>query len=288
MVKANVDRIVEYLRQKKSVSLGDLSKALSLPKEDIQKSAEYMEDDGIVKIDYKLTTPYITLVKDPEAKTETPSLSQEAKKPDIMQPGNKPNLQSIPVPQIKTDALASQQKKQSSQDEKFPFLLNEPLEKKEPSLFIPKPDENLSASLAVMQQPPEEVNLPKVEVPDINPLEDRPTFDLNPPSPDEKEEKPDKEYKPSLAYSEDFSEQKKVSYPEYTETALDKIDFLLDQLNDKVTNHDYKDLNVFYRKIYNMYREADDLSPNERYLIGEKINSVFQRVKRTYLIEEAV
>jgi hypothetical protein len=187
-------------------------------------------------------------------------------------------------PPLQTSYIDFNQKKEES-----PFLLNNRQE--DHTLFTPDPNKNLNATLTFMQQP-DNVEPLKEEKFDLSPLEpEKPKFDLNPPSPlsarDTKEEKP--YIKSALAYGDEYKEDKETTiFPSYIETTIEKIDFMVDFVNKKIVNHEYKDLNVIYRKIYNLLKEGEDLSPNERYLAGEKMNELFQRIRRIYLIEGVV
>ena len=59
----------------------------------------------------------------------------------------------------------------------------------------------------------------------------------------------------------------------------------MEQTHDKLTNKDFQDINILYRAIYDKFTKSQDLSPNERHLLSEKIQDLFQRIKRLYLIE---
>ena len=65
MVQANVDRILEVLRQKNTATVSELSRKLGLKSEDIEKSAEYLEEDGVIKLEHKFPSTYLHLVNDP-------------------------------------------------------------------------------------------------------------------------------------------------------------------------------------------------------------------------------
>jgi hypothetical protein len=269
MVQANVDKIIDFLKTKKTVSLPEMSKALGIPKEDIQKSVEYLEEDGVLKMDYKFTTPYITFLKDPFFKGDIPAMKLE-------EPKEKPKApENIPV-----------QKPEQN------FFLNEPANYQKITPLAPPPEKNLSASMTFMQMPSDEANNEikeqKAPVPDINPFDVKPSFDLNAPMPEgERLEQTKPAFKPVLGYTEDYSEEKETRFPEYVSSDLDKLDFEIDEANKKISNYQYKGMNVTYRRIFNLYRDAN-LSPNEKYLMGSKVNELFQRIKRIYLIEKTV
>ncbi|MEM2131522.1 MAG: hypothetical protein QXR96_03290, partial [Candidatus Woesearchaeota archaeon] len=82
-----------------------------------------------------------------------------------------------------------------------------------------------------------------------------------------------------------YENENDISIPEYIEKDIEKIDFLIDFCNKKIDNYDYKDLNVFYRKAYKLFNESE-LSPNEKFLVKERLNELFNKIKRIYMIEE--
>ena len=58
MLKTNVDEILELLRQNPSMSVQEIAEKLGMTPEIIQQSAEYMEEDGLIKIEYKFMKPH--------------------------------------------------------------------------------------------------------------------------------------------------------------------------------------------------------------------------------------
>lgn len=284
MVKANVDRIIELLKDKKTISTVEMARALSIPKEDIQKSVEYLEEDGIVKIDYRLTTPYITMIKDPDAVKEQPPAVQPQQKKDEPVANGMETASSKPQLFQQVNNSQQQQPGPATVNNNYAFLLDNNNQNK--PMFSASPDGNVNASVQVMDLSAETGNAGTPKLPDVNPLDEKPNFDMLVPNP---EEKPDNKiaFKPVLSYTDNFAEKKEEDFPKYIESDVDKIDYLVDFANKKVTNHDYKDLNVLYRKIYSIYSESEQLTANEKYMVGEKVNSLFERIKRIYLIEEA-
>jgi hypothetical protein len=338
MVKANVDRILEYLKTKNSATTGELAKKLSLPKGDVEKSAEYLEEDGVVKIEHKFPNTYVTLVKEKPKEDDSgelppppkPDEGQEQSQPNQQaeQPPNQPSFlkpeqpQPIQQPQQpeKTSEILTQepqtqqstspvqnlspqpdndlntkqeefpfnppdQEKQTQtnsqdqtkqtlqqppvqQQQNYPFLTAEPEEKKQEN-------ENVLQSPAVTEEPQATDSYSGEEDP-MDPS--APKFEMNAPPPESE-----------TNFSQDTYEEQKVSkreekFPDYAESPVDKIEFMVNEINNKLEEHDYKNINVMYKKLYDMYQE-ENLSPNERYIVGEKIEELFQRVKRIYLIE---
>jgi hypothetical protein len=267
MVQANVDKIIEFVKTKKQVSLPEISKALGIPKEDVQKSLGYLEEDGVLKIDYKFTTPYVTYLKDTFSQPSIPSIKLE-------EPKEKPtagNALQPPAPGFFLSEPSFQQKTN-------PFEVStEKITEKSTEPQIP-----------LMQMPgeiKEELKETRPAIPDINPMDPNMSFDMNAPLPEHADPKP--VLKPVLAYNDEFKETTELNFPEYVSTDLDKLDFMIDEANKKISNYQYKGLNATYREIYNLYKDAE-LSPNERYLMGNKVNELFQRMKRIYLLEKTV
>ncbi|MBN2367418.1 hypothetical protein JXC34_00240, partial [Candidatus Woesearchaeota archaeon] len=358
MVKANVDIILDLLREKKTVSENDIISKLKLPKEDIQKSLDYLEEDGVVKIQHKFPHMMVTLIKDPdEASKETPDVSEmegdkEDTPPDSSsfdeqyapktvpdkktpeKPGQPSAQQGVstqilkPSPEIgistgqepkQKDGLITTGHETNEETEDFQFQLAEQGEQNIPppqtpghnqgqsqmNLFVSPtmvsegsggnvpqksiPSDGIetvkSTRESAFEPMPGPIETRPEEVPDVNPLnEDSFGFELNAPSPGGKEEKEQKKPKPVLAYSDKYSKKKDYSFPKQVQNDVEKIDYLITMANQKITEHDYKDLNVLYRNIYEMYTKVD-LSPNERYIVGDKLNELFDRVKGIYLIE---
>lgn len=378
MVKANVDRILDILRQKNSTSISELSQSLGLKKEDIQKSAEYLEQDGKIKIEHKW--PKVVLTLNPESNLE----DQELQPPPLNQPPQVQNYQqqlqqprqvqtppqqpqsiqqpitqqpTQPMPQLKPkeplpvppmqNPLQPQQSQPIQQQPQIQKPAQQPLKPIQPMAIPPinnqvpknpvqspqitKPinnnpnpifsntianhpelpppprpkhrttvqQENINYADKPMSeifkstqqdsfQPFQNKNLndeiPRAEdfKPENDPLDpDTPTFNLDIPSPD------GKETTPVFIESDNFS-SKKIELPSNIKDDMEKIEFLIDQLKTKLNNRDYKDLNNFYRRLYMIYTDSEDMSSNEKYLLSEKINDIFERIKHVYTIEEVI
>jgi hypothetical protein len=109
----------------------------------------------------------------------------------------------------------------------------------------------------------------------------KPNFNLDVPSPSERG------ISPIFIKSEEFSSNI-TEFPSHIDKDMDKIEYLIGRLNSKINTRDYDGLNDFYRNIYNLYTGSEEISPNERYMISEKINEIFERIKNLYTVEEIV
>ncbi len=58
-IKTGVDKLVELISQKKRISVDEASKSLGVGKDLIQEWAEFLEEEGVVMIEYKLSTIWI-------------------------------------------------------------------------------------------------------------------------------------------------------------------------------------------------------------------------------------
>ncbi len=63
-----IDSLVEVIKTKKKITLEDASKFLGLPMNIIHEWANFLEEEGLIKITYKFTTPYLEIKE--KAKTE--------------------------------------------------------------------------------------------------------------------------------------------------------------------------------------------------------------------------
>ena len=66
----------------------------------------------------------------------------------------------------------------------------------------------------------------------------------------------------------------------------DKVDFLIEQLDKKMNNHNFNDLNISYRQLHDFYKNCNHLTSNERIIYSEKINDIFDRIRNIIVIEE--
>ncbi len=382
MVKANVDKILDVLRQKKSTSISDLSRILKLKKEDIEKSAEYLEQDGVIKIEHKWPKVFLTLLQE----TQEPMPLPPTNKPTIQVNMQQQNLQPkkpLPTPppniQAKPQNITQQQFnpiKTDSQTQK-PLPVSPPnniQQQNRPQPVVPslnpqnpvpkienqqqkpplKAPQNININnnqikQTQSQKPPVQMsqeqvtgntnisnhpNLPPPPVPhnkltqkkqeinyaeqpmhmilsqqnqttgpqnifqrtesqqynssnDADPLDpESPNFQMDVPSPGNGNDI-SLHSEPVFVNSEEYS-PRPIDIPQNIKGDMDKIEFLLHKIEYKLNNRNYKKINDYYRKIYSIYMDSEDMSPNERYLISEKINDAFERIKHVYTIEQAI
>ena len=328
MVKGNVDKVLDYLRTKKTATVGELSKQLHIPKENLMQSTQYMEQDGVVKVDHKFPNTYVTLIKDPEQNNtsqQPPSPPQQPPSPQMnqtnqfKQAGPQSFNQQSPTPpgqfnQQNPPQLTQQnppgtqgqfnQAGPQSFNQQQPAPTGQFNQQNPPGMQQPFNQQNQPSSGApqngpqqpmygpnTMQQPP--VQDSQIRPQNQDPLNERPDFSMEAPSPmgntsPHNEIRGYEDIKSSLHYSDDYRPHKEYVFPDYAESDLDKMEFLMDVVNNKITNHEYDNLNVLYRKIFNIYESTEDLSSNERHIISRKIGDLFNRIKRTYMIENVV
>jgi hypothetical protein len=303
MVKANVDRILELLSEKKSLSTSDLSRLLSISGEDVLKSAEYLEQDGAVKIERKFPRTVVTLLKSsipPPPLASLPLPLPSAAKlpiPPAPQSFTSPNISTPPSPILPIPPAPNQQ--QSN----IPAPLNQP-----PlplgSDILKRPEVNTLNNAPTTSTPFEapKLNLSfdreTFKVPDVsiktttsstrllideNPLEQQAHFTLDAPTPTG-----EPITKPVFSYTKEFNSNVRTSYPSYIKTDMERVDFMLEEVEDKIMKREFNDLNVYYRNIYNLFKRSDNLTPNERYLLSEKINDIFDKIKNVYAYEGAI
>jgi len=72
-----VDSLVKLVNDKKRISVEDASKELGIPMNILNEWAGFLDQEKIIHIEYKFTTPYLTTVK--ETKKETQDKSEGSK-----------------------------------------------------------------------------------------------------------------------------------------------------------------------------------------------------------------
>lgn len=63
MLKTNVDIILEMLQLNKPVAIGDISKKLRISEEVVEKIAKCLDEENILKLEYKFAKPFLVLTK---------------------------------------------------------------------------------------------------------------------------------------------------------------------------------------------------------------------------------
>jgi chromosome segregation ATPase len=62
-ITTGVDNLVQLVAQKKRISIAEAAKYLEVPRELIEEWADFLEEKGAVRIEYKFTTPYLVLAE---------------------------------------------------------------------------------------------------------------------------------------------------------------------------------------------------------------------------------
>ena len=338
MVMANVDKIIDILNSKNSVSIRELSKTLGINKNDVQKSAEYLEQDGVVKIVRKFSKTVVTLIKKQQSEMPVPPPKvEEIKKPSqpapeltaqpllketvaqpVQTPQNQP-VQPIPVQVVQstqvqpkstiqnTSTVQSQPvQQQNIQQPIAQQPIQQPVSQPQPIQQPVSQETGLSEKSTLFQaelseqpnqqeippndsQTSQEFNNAELQfvhspdsLQDIDPLNpEKPKFDMIPPIPGTAK-------KPVFNYSHEYAPKDEINYPNQVKTDAEKLDFLIDGLNEKLNKKNYSDLNIEYRRAFELYENSVNLSQNEKYLLGEKLSEIFDKIKDIYLIQEAV
>jgi len=63
-IKTAVDSLIELLKKKKKITLDEASKELGIPANIINEWATFLEEEKILKIEYRFTTPYLIFNED--------------------------------------------------------------------------------------------------------------------------------------------------------------------------------------------------------------------------------
>ena len=290
MGKANVDRILEILRQKKSLNIKDLASQLGIKKEDAEKSAEYLEQDGVVRIEHRFPNTIVALVGDASSFGNTdssmmPPLDLQKQQETKEQPaGKKPMLPKLSIPKLKqAKPEAKQPKPEPVNQFPQPSWPGQKGQKKVewPGLENQKKaewPEDIKKTVKTEEKKQDVPKTPKKEEPvilkDENPLEpETPGFYMAPPDPDGEH----------VYHFEAY-----YDFPEDIKTDSDKISFLLTEINKKIASRNYDGLNKMYRVLYDIYNNTVSMSPNELYRTAGIIQAVFDKIKNLYMKQQAV
>lgn len=112
-IKTDIDDLLKLISQKREISVSDAAKALGVPQQTVDAWSIFLEEDGVIDVKYKLTTPYL-VAKDLRKAQSTIQNKSDQKDLDtkgsvlLRKPGQKP-LQplvddNLSVPQFFKDA----------------------------------------------------------------------------------------------------------------------------------------------------------------------------------------
>ncbi|MBU2633844.1 MAG: hypothetical protein KJ674_01215 [Nanoarchaeota archaeon] len=83
-IKTAVDLLIELLKKKKKITLDEASKELGIPANIINEWATFLEEEKILKIEYRFTTPYLIFNEDVNNKTKKSNLDMIERKLSTM------------------------------------------------------------------------------------------------------------------------------------------------------------------------------------------------------------
>lgn len=72
-----IDSLLEIVKTKKKITLEETSKILGLPINIIHEWGNFLEEEGLVKITYKFTTPYLELVEKKQTEEDQETLKRK-------------------------------------------------------------------------------------------------------------------------------------------------------------------------------------------------------------------
>lgn len=76
VVTTDVDRLISLVELKKEISIDDAAKQLGVSSKTIESLGDMLEEEGIIHIKYKFTTPYLMYEK-PKSKEGMPQSEEE-------------------------------------------------------------------------------------------------------------------------------------------------------------------------------------------------------------------
>lgn len=76
VIKTDIDRLMSLVEQKKEVSIEEAAKELGISSKTVESLGDVLEEEGIIHIKYKFTTPYF-IYERPKEKTSFTSKEEE-------------------------------------------------------------------------------------------------------------------------------------------------------------------------------------------------------------------
>lgn len=67
VVTTDVDRLIELLKKRREISVKDASEELGVPLETVEAWVSFLEEEGLVSLNYKFTTPFVSYLEHEEA-----------------------------------------------------------------------------------------------------------------------------------------------------------------------------------------------------------------------------
>lgn len=103
-VSTEADHLLRILKERKEISFEQAAKELDVPVETIEAWANFLEEEGVISISYKLTTPYLIFA--PKKDKDSPLLRADIRKRPYPS-GPKEPEEPVKEPEIKVKVLPS-------------------------------------------------------------------------------------------------------------------------------------------------------------------------------------
>lgn len=84
-IRTDIDDLIKLISKNKEISMADAAKALGVPQQTVDAWSIFLEEDGVIDVKYKLTTPYL-VVKEPKAAKS--AVAAKAEQEDIEKKGS--------------------------------------------------------------------------------------------------------------------------------------------------------------------------------------------------------
>ncbi len=116
-VKTDVDRLLDFVKQKKEISIEDAAKQLGMPAKTIEALADLLEEEGMLHLKYKFTTPYLAS-EIPQSEKKSPKEENKEFVAEKEEEKPKKGEKEEKGPEIKDKGTAEEKKEEGKQKEK--------------------------------------------------------------------------------------------------------------------------------------------------------------------------
>jgi len=252
----NVDRILEMLRTSRTLAVSDIAQKLGIAQSAVMNAAESMEEEGIIKIEYKFMKAYLVFVRDkvedlddeeesfPELKDYSQLDQVEAAPPE-----RKPLETTDPAPLSPELPI----------EPKLPITPEKPLVMEEHKMSDTQGFDQPSSTDAELDEKYDEGGHIPIDIPEETDQED--VDDIYPVQEGEASE--------AAQPAEDLGD-------------LDQINALISTANQMIDSGNVRDINQIYKQIYDRYTGSISLSIAEKEVLKSRIFSLFSRIKALY------
>ncbi|PIY60070.1 hypothetical protein COY95_03715, partial [Candidatus Woesearchaeota archaeon CG_4_10_14_0_8_um_filter_47_5] len=130
VIKTDVDNLVSLVKQKEEISFSDASKTMGVALPTIEAWAQFLEEDGILSIDYRLTQPFL-IYTSKEKKVKVPKYTPQMKGASAAEGRSSRSYVELETQEENEDQDSSEEAQQTGEERTSVILSPDEVAKKE-------------------------------------------------------------------------------------------------------------------------------------------------------------